>query len=315
MKKRVLIAEKTHPVLEEKLTHAGFFCEHFSGNTLNELNAIIGEYVGIIVRSRTKLTAEILSAAVQLKFIGRLGSGMENIDTEYADFRGIVCFNSPEGNCDAVGEHAVGMLLALVNHIHTADREVRNKVWKRETNKGMELGGKTIGIIGYGHTGPAFAKRLCGWGVNLLVYDKYKSGFGNDNVIECQMDRIYNEADILSFHIPLTSETRYLFNDDYLGRFQKNIIVINTSRGEIVDTATLVWGLKSGKVSGAALDVIDYEDLLTESLDCSKIDDDFRFICGQPNVVLTPHIAGVTAESRYKLSAVLADKIVKFYTK
>lgn len=315
MNKRVLIAEKTHPVLEEKLTHAGFTCEHFSGNTLQELKAIIGNYGGIIVRSRTKLTAEVLSAAGQLKFIGRLGSGMENIDTDYADSMGMACFNSPEGNCDAVGEHALGMLLALVNHIHTADREVRNQVWKREENKGMELGGKTIGIIGYGHTGPAFAKRLCGWGVNLLVYDKYKSGFGVGNIIECQMDKIFSDADILSFHIPLTTETRYLFNDDYLIHFQKNIFVINTSRGEIVETAALVRGLKTGKVSGAALDVIDYEDLLTESLDCSKIDDNFRFLSGQPNVILTPHVAGVTAESRYKLSAVLADKIIKLYTK
>ena len=179
----------------------------------------------------------------------------------------------------------------------------------------MEISGKTIGIIGYGHTGPAFARRLSGLGVKILVYDKYKFGFGDNYVTECGMDRIFEETDILSFHVPLTNETNYLFSDTYLGKFKKDIYVINTSRGEILETAALVRGLKSGKVLGAVLDVIEYEDLLTESFDESKADENFRFLCQQSNVILTPHIAGVTVESRFKLADVLADKIINAFSK
>ena len=313
MNKLVLFADKPHPILEERLTAAGFVCRQFNGSTLDELEAIIADYVGIIVRSRTKITSATLDKARQLKFIGRLGSGMENIDVAYAEQKGIACLSSPEGNCNAVGEHALGMLLTLINHIHTSDREVRNGIWQREANRGLELQGKTIGIIGFGHTGPAFARCLSGLGMKILVYDKYKSGFGVNYINECSMDRIFAEADIVSLHVPLTSETHYLLNDKFLDNFKKNVFVINTSRGEVLETAALARALKSGKVTGAALDVIEYENLLAESFDNSKTDESFHYLASLPNVVLTPHIAGVTKESYFKLADVLADKILDLF--
>ena len=313
MNKRVLFADKPHPVLEERLTKAGFVCEYYKGKSSEELKSVITGYGGIIVRSRTKLTADILDVAKQLQFIGRLGSGMENIDTEYAALKNIACYSSPEGNSNAVGEHALGMLLALINHIHTADTEVRNGIWHREANRGMELRGKTIGIIGFGNTGPAFARCLSGFGMNILVYDKFKSGFGIDYILECGMEQIFEEADILSFHIPLTKETHYLLNDRYLKRFKKRIFVLNTSRGEVVNTASLATHLRSGKVLGAALDVIEYENLLAESFSYEKTDENFRYLASLPNVIFTPHIAGVTEESHFKLADVLADKFINAF--
>jgi len=315
MNRRVLFADRPHPVLEERLTKAGFICGYFKGDSIKELEAIIAEYGGIIVRSRTKLTADILDMAKELRFIGRLGSGMENIDTEYAATKNIICLSSPEGNSNAVGEHALGMLLALINHIHTSDREVRNGLWQREANRGMELRGKTIGIIGFGNTGPAFARCLSGFGMHILVYDKYKSGFEIDYISECGMRQIYEEADILSFHVPLTNETHYLLDGNYLDQFKKNIFIINTSRGEVVNTGSLVKNLRKGKVLGAALDVIEYENLLSESFNGEKADENFRYLASQPNVILTPHIAGVTFESHFKLAAVLADKIIIAFSK
>ena len=245
-----------------------------------------------------------------LKFIARSGAGMENIDLNYCNQKNIVCFNSPEGNRDAVAEHALGMLLSLFNKIHIADNEIRNGKWNREKNRGIELSGKTIGIIGYGNTGSAFAERLKGFNVNILVFDKYKKKYGNSFVKERSMKKIFAEADVLSLHIPLTEETKYLVNDAFIKKFKKKLFLINTSRGPIVKTDDLVKNLKRGKILGACLDVIEYEEGSFEKMEDGSA---FEFLKKSENVILTPHIAGWTVESYRKLSQILADKIKRHF--
>ncbi len=307
--RKILFVDDTHPVLKEELTLMGFRCDEFTGSTDEECRLIIGEYFGAVIRSKITFNAEMLKAATNLRFIARVGAGMESIDVEYAKTHGIECFNSPEGNRDAVAEHALGMLLGLLNNLNRADAEVRKGIWRREANRGIEIKGKTIGIIGYGNMGGAFAQRLKGFGCKVLAYDKYKTGFSDDYVTECDMDRIFAETDILSLHVPLTAETRCLVNEEYLNRFSKNIWLINTARGPVVNTAGLVECLKSGKVQGAALDVLEYEKSSFEAMDAHSFPAPLKYLAAVDNVILTPHIAGWTAESKYKLAKVLADKI------
>jgi D-3-phosphoglycerate dehydrogenase len=308
---KVLLLDTNHQLLEEGLLSAGFDCDYFFDLTFDRLKEIIKNYSGIIVRSRFLLDRDLLSRAHNLSFIGRVGAGMEGIDLNYANHNGIRCFNAPEGNRNAVGEHAMGMLLALMNKMVTADEEVRNGIWKREENRGFELEGKTIGIIGYGNTGGAFAKKLSGFDCKVLAYDKYKSGFSDDYVSEVDMDVIYSKADILSLHVPLTDETNYLVNTDYLGRFQKNIWLINTSRGKVVNTTDLVDALKSGKLLGAALDVLEYESLSFESLGDDDLPGPYTELLASDKVILSPHVAGWTHESKMKLATVIVNKILK----
>lgn len=312
-KGKILVVDDVHPVLYEQLEREGFTCDLVFGRSREEYQSIIGDYDGIIVRSGLKLDREFLSRSLRLRFIARAGSGMENIDVEYAEERGIVCINSPEGNRDAVAEHALGMLLMLMNHIRRADREVRQGIWRREANKGEEIGGKTVAIIGYGNTGSAFARRLAGFGARVIAYDKYKSGYSDAFVEECQMDEIYREADILSLHVPLTSETTYLVNDEYLSRFSKPLWLLNTSRGKVVHTADLVKHLRSGKVKGAGLDVLEYEKFTLEGLDISDLPEPLQYLIEADNVVLTPHIAGWTHESFRKMAEVLVQKIKSIF--
>jgi len=306
---KILLVDQVHPLIQKELTRYGFFCEQFPGENREDLMAIIGNYFGVIIRSRIRLDREILEKADNLKFIGRVGSGLENIDVPYAERSGIICFNSPEGNRVAVGEHAVGMLLSLFNHFICADREVRKGIWNREGNRGIEIRDKTIGIIGYGNTGSAFARCLQGFDANVISYDKYKAGYSNGFTKEVTMDEIFSAADVLSLHVPFTEETRYLVDASFLNRFNNNIFLINTSRGKVVNTGDLVAGLKSGKVRGAALDVLEYEADSFEALS-SDLPDDFKYLMTSDRVILSPHIAGWTKESNIKLAKVLVEKIL-----
>jgi len=309
--KKILFIDTVHPVLKEELTRDGWQCDSFPGYGRDDFKKIIGGYTGVVIRSRIKLDEDFLSVADRLKFIARVGAGMENIDVDYAGKHGIVCLNAPEGNRDAVGEQAVGMLLALWNNLLTADREVRRGIWEREKNRGMELGGKTVGIIGYGNTGGAFARRLSGFGVQVLAYDKYKTGFSDEYVQESAMDTLYEQCDVVSLHVPLTEETTYLVNKDFIGRFRKPFCLINTSRGKVVHTIDLVAALEEGKVSGACLDVLEYEGLSFENIHTKNLSEVFRKLTQMQNFILSPHIAGLTVESNYKLAMTIVKKIRK----
>lgn len=310
---KVLFLDTVHSILSERLTGAGVQCIGAENWTLEQIQQVLPEINGIVVRSRFPMDEEFLSKIPKLLFIARSGAGMENIDETYCAQRKIVIFNAPEGNRNAVAEHALGMLLALLNKLHTADREVRNGIWDREGNRGTELEGKTIGIIGYGNNGSAFAKLLKGFDVNVLAYDKYKSGFGNDSVIECDLLEIQRRADIISFHIPQNPETIHFFDKDFIHKCQKKIWLINLSRGKIVKTTDLVDALKAGRVNGACLDVLEYEKSSFESFFEQTIPDDLSFLLHSEKVILSPHVGGWSNESYFKLSNVIADKILEYY--
>ena len=297
------------------LEDAGFSCDVFTEKTRKEILEIIDDYIGVIIRSRIRIDKELLDKATNLKFIGRVGAGMDSIDVEYAESKDVFCVNSPEGNRDAVGEHAIGMLLALMNNIIIADTQVRQGLWKREENRGNEIKGKTIGIIGYGNMGSAFARKLYGFETNVIAYDKYKFNYSNEFVKEISLNELFEHADIISFHVPLTTETKYMFNESFIGKFKKNIWLINTSRGQVVNTDSLVIGLKSGKIKGAALDVIEYEETSFEKLNSKELPDAWQFLINSDKVILSPHIAGWTHESKIKLAEMLGEKIIDFMKK
>jgi len=307
--KKILFIDQTHPCLQEELGGMGFICDFFLEKSKEDIEKIIHQYTGVIIRSRILLDKKILEKAAKLCFIGRVGAGMESIDVEYAASKNIICLNSPEGNRDALAEHTLGMLLMLMNKLNIADKQIRQGIRLREENRGVEIKGKTIGIIGYGNMGSAFAQRLKGFQANVIVYDKYKFNYSDEFVKETTWDEILETADIISFHVPLTTETNYLFNKLLIDKIKKNIFVINTSRGKIVNTDDLVKGLKSGKILGAALDVIEYEDTSFEKLDELRLPEAYQYLLHSENVIMTPHIAGWTIESKYKLAKVLADKI------
>ena len=235
---------------------------------------------------------------------------MENIDVPFAESKGIKCLHAPEGNRDAVGEHAIGMLLALLNNLLRADKEVSNGVWIREGNRGTEIQGKTFGIIGYGNMGSAFAQRLKGFGVTVLAYDKYKKNYSDEYTKEATMEELFEKADIVSLHLPLTEETHYLANNNFFKKFKKNIYFINTARGKNVKTDDLVEQIKSGKVLGACLDVLEYESISFEALDPNKMPEAFKYLVQSDKVILSPHIAGWTYESHEKIAETLVRKIL-----
>ncbi len=313
VKGKVLFIDTTHPELPLLLELAGFDIEHFNSMDIEKLKQMASGYCGFIVRSKFRMDEELLKHATNLKFIGRVGAGMENIDLEQAGKMGIKCFNAPEGNRDAVAEHAIAMLLMLFNNLLRADAEVRQGTWKREENRGIELGGKTVGIIGYGNTGSAFARKLSGFDINILAYDKYKTNFSNEFVSEVKLKDIFKQADIISFHLPLTNETRFMADAGFFDSFEKDIFVINTSRGKVLRTADLIEGLEKGKIRGACLDVLEYEGISFEDLDKIGLPDDFLKLIERQDVVLSPHIAGWTQESNIKLSTVLAEKIIGWW--
>ncbi len=306
---KVLFIDTVHPVLKTDLTGIGYQCDHFEYYSRNDYEAVIHNYAGIIIRSKIKLDRNILEKASSLCFIARVGAGMENIDVDFASSRGIACINAPEGNRDAVGEHTLGMLLMLLNNMRKADREVREGVWIREGNRGTEIHGKTIGIIGYGNMGSAFARRLSGFDAIVLAYDKYKSGYSDQYVTETDMQTIFEKTDILSLHVPLTGETTWLVDNQYIISFKKPIYLINTARGKVLKTCDLVKNLKTGKIRGAALDVLEYEKLSFEEIEKDRLPEDFKYLIQSDKVVLSPHIAGWTHESNYKMAKVIAEKI------
>lgn len=269
-----------------------------------ETLAVIGGYQGIAVRTKFRIDRELMEAAPDLKFIARAGAGLDNIDEACALERNISLLNAPEGNRDAVGEHAIGMLLSLINNHRKADAEVRKGIWDREGNRGWELKGKTVGIIGYGFMGSSLARKLSGFEVRVIAYDKYKTGFSDAWATECSMEEIVKHSDVLSLHIPLTAETRQLVNAEYLFHFKKNIFLLNTARGEVVDTAAVLDGISSGKILGAGLDVLE-----VEKFPALGSQSWYPALKDSSKVILTPHVAGWTVESYRKISEVLADKL------
>ena len=298
---RILIADRTHEVLEEKLREAGFVVSVEPDHDYESLVAAAQGCVGLVVRSKVIIDSKFIDRVSSLSCIGRVGAGMETIDVEYAESKGISCLNSPEGNRDAVGEHAVGLLLALLDNIARADAEVRQGLWRREANRGLELGNLTVGIIGYGNMGQSFAKRLSGFGCRVVIYDKYKE-IGT-------LEEVQREADVVSFHVPLTDETHHYLDTGFIEAMAKPFFVVNTARGAVVDTEALVQGMERGKVRGAALDVLEYENMQADGL--GDVPASMQYLMRSPLTVLTPHVAGWTVESKYKLAAVLADKMIK----
>lgn len=313
--KKVAFLDTVHPVLEEGLEEIGWKCVDFSQTNLQEIKELISDFNGIVIRSRFPMNEEFLREAKSLEFIARSGAGMENIDEDYCAKNSIQLFNAPEGNRNAVAEHALGMLLNLFNKLNKCDREVREGKWLREDNRGIELEGKTVAIIGYGNNGSALAKILRGFGIKLLVYDKYKSNFGNDFVNETSMDEIFKSADVVSLHIPQNDETKRLVCEDWINRFKKPFYLINLSRGKIVDTESLVTALNNGKIKGACLDVLEYEKSSFEDMfnPSYEIPTAFRQLLQSDKVILSPHVGGWTHESYFKLSKVLLEKIKEFY--
>lgn len=301
---KILIADELHHSFKEGAEQLGFIVDDYPKMTKDQIEEIIPNYDGIAIRTKFNIDSLFIDKASNLKFIARAGAGLDNIDVNYAKQKGIQMINASEGNSDAVGEHAIGMLLSLMNNFKTADTQIRNQIWDREGNRGYELKGKTIGIIGYGHMGKSFAKKIKNFGVEIIAYDKYKTNYSDEYVTECSMEQIVKYSDVLSLHIPLTRETKHLVNADYLYHFKKPIFFINTARGEIVETKAILQALKSGKILGAGLDVLEVEKFPK----LSKADW-YEELIKNNNVLLTPHVAGWTFESYRKISEVLVQKL------
>ncbi len=303
---QVLITAPVHPFLAERLTALGYQVLYEPAINYETLLQRIGTVEGLVVTLRVKVDKAIINAAPQLKWIGRLGSGMEQIDAAYAESRGIRCISTPEGNSNAVGEHTLGLILSLMNNIVKSDKEVAKGIWLRNENRGVELTGKTVGIVGYGHTGRAFGRLLEPFNVTILSYDKYKDGYGKGLVREAQMEHIQRYADVISFHVPLTDETYHLAGTDFFNGLQQKPYFITTCRGPVTDTAALIVALKEGKIAGAALDVLENENMnaLTR-VQQEQLD----YLTTQPNVILTPHIAGYSFEAYRRMAEILLRKL------
>ncbi len=299
--RKVLIVDEVHPSMAEGLTNLGFEVETRTDLSLDEFVTILPSYEGLVVRSKFKITAEILKDTT-LTFIARAGAGLDLLDVDACLSRGISVFSANEGNSDAVAEHVIGQLLSLAHKLHTSDTEVRHGLWEREGNRGFELKGKTIGIIGYGNMGKAVASRLACFGMSILAYDKYAPSAD----YPATMEQIFEQADILSLHIPLTAETRGLISVEFIDSFKKPILLINSSRGPIAPLELLLHGLRSGRIKGMALDVLPNEKLSTWSPVEKEL---FAEIAAYPATIFSPHVAGWTTESYYKINEVLLEKI------
>jgi D-3-phosphoglycerate dehydrogenase len=312
---KILLLDSNHPLITEQLLAKGFILEEDFTSSYDEVLQKINQYDGIIIRSRIPLNKNFLENAPNLKFIARVGAGMENIDLEVAKNLGISLINSPEGNRDSVAEHVVAMLLILMNRLFIASEEVKNGVWKREENRGDELLGKTFGIIGYGNMGKATAKRLSGFGVEVIFYDILPN-LEDEFAKQVSLEELQERADILSLHIPLDASTKYLVDENFISKMKKNFYLVNTARGKNVKTSAIVDALKSGKVKAAALDVLEYEKSSFENLDTStslstRNKEDLQFLLESNQVIVTPHIAGWTHQSKEKLAQFIVDKIVQ----
>jgi len=304
---KVLFADSAHPLLSETLVKYGVEC-HQPDLTRESAKEILNQYDGVVIRSRFKFDREMLDASKQLKFIARVGAGMENIDVAYAESIGIACLNAPEGNRNAVGEHALGMLLGLFNNLIRADREVRQGQWNREENRGFEIEGKTVAIIGLGNNGSAFAKILQGFDCRVIAYDPFLDKSPLQHVSLCSMDEVFETADIVSLHVPLKDDTHYLVDKNWIEKFQKPFWIINTARGKCLKTADLIEAIQAGKIFGAGLDVLEFEALSFEKADTAP--PEFQWLTQSDQVVLSPHIAGWTHESNTKMASILASRIL-----
>ncbi len=306
--KKVLISDGVHPLLQEGLEAMGFVCDYHPKISLSEVRERIAPYSGIIINSKILMDRAMFDAAPLLEFVARLGSGMEIVDQVYAAEKGVAVHSAPEGNCNAVGEHALGMLLAHANNLVRSDQEVKQKIWRREANRGFEIMNKTVGIIGFGHTGSNFARKLSGMGVKILAYDKYKKDYAAHltYVEETGLENIIQDADIISLHLPLTPETKHFVNTRFIEAVARPFILINTSRGTCIDTEALLSGLENGKVTGACLDVFENEKTQTFTIKEEKM---YERLYSYPQVILSPHVAGWTVESKEKLAMTLIDKI------
>jgi len=309
---KVLHLDSNHPLLIEQLAALGHTNHEDYSSSKETIEAKIHQYDGLIIRSRFRIDAPFLDKATNLKFIGRVGAGLENIDTDYAHTKGIHLIAAPEGNQNAVGEHALGMLLALFNKLHTADRDVRQGKWQREANRGVELDGKTVGIIGYGHMGKAFAKKLRGFDVEVLCYD-LKSTVGDENAQQVSLETLQEKAQIISLHVPHTELTFQMIDANFISQFKQPFWLLNTARGSCVVTADLVAGLESKTILGAGLDVLEYEKSSFENLFSNTPPPALDYLLKADNVLLSPHVAGWTVESHQKLAQTIVDKIVNYF--
>ena len=305
---KILHLDTNHPLLIDQLNDLGFINDEDYSSSKKEVETKISAYDGIIIRSRFTIDQTFLDKATNLKFIGRVGAGLENIDCEYASKKGIELIAAPEGNRNAVGEHTLGMLLSLLNKLNKADREVREGKWLREENRGIELDGKTVGIIGYGNMGKAFAKKLQGFDVKVICYD-IKPDVGDENCQQVSLKELQKEADIVSLHTPQTPLTVGMINTNFINQFNKPFWFLNTARGKSVVTKDLVGALKSGKILGAGLDVLEYEKTSFENLFSTEMPEAFQYLINAENVLLTPHVAGWTIESKEKLAQTIVNKI------
>ena len=306
MSKKILIVDDLHPIFKQKAEALGYEVDDRPEITRAETLAAVKDDDGIAVRTKFRIDKELFDVAPNLKFVARAGAGLDNIDIDIAKERGIKLLAANEGNMDAVGEHAIGLLLSLMNNFRKADIEIRNGIWDREGNRGYELKGKTVGIIGYGFMGQSFARKLAGFGVDVIAYDKYKTGFSDEFAREVSMEEIVKHSDVLSLHIPLTRETKQMVNDEYFFHFKKPIFFISTARGEIVNTQAVLNGITNGKILGAGLDVLE-----KEKFPAVAEQDWYDALKTNEKVILTPHIAGWTFDSYRKISEVLAEKLAK----
>lgn len=304
---KILLLDKNHPLITEQLFEKGFSFEEDFTSSYEEVLKKIENYDGIIIRSRIPLDQNFLENAKNLKFIARVGAGMENIDVDFAKKSGIALISSPEGNRDAVAEQVLGMLLILMNRLFISSQEVKNGIWKREENRGDELLAKTVGLLGYGNMGKAVARRFSGFGCKVIFYDILPN-IGDEFATQVSLETLKKEADILSIHLPITKETHYLIDEKFISEMAKDFYFVNTARGKNVKTTDLVAAIRSGKVKGAALDVLEYEKASFENLDAGN--EDLQFLLYSEKVIVTPHIAGWTIQSKEKLAQVIVDKIL-----
>lgn len=304
--KKIIITGRAHPVLKDSLQKQGYEVLDVPEISAGELDGLIAEAEGLVVTTRIPVNKQLLDKALRLKWIGRLGSGMELIDQPYAESRGIQCVSSPEGNRNAVAEHNLGLLLNLLNRLSIAQEEVKKGLWKRVENTGTELSGKTVGIIGFGNTGSSFARLLEPFGVTVLAFDKYKYGFGKGYIKEASQEQIARYADVISLHVPQTPETTGMINDDFFQTLQRKPVLLNTSRGKVILLEALIRALKAERISGAGLDVLPNEKLSTYT---EKEQAELNWLLARPDVIITPHIAGYSEEANYKMAAVLLEKL------